>query len=108
MALEQTVKDLQTQNMQFQQMIVALAKGQEELKALIVKKNKKTKRTTGVVNMGRRLRGPPRWVVELASSSKEGENQEVKTREEDPSPKESDNETDYNKEQYPPDDERYK
>ena len=37
MALEQTVKDLQTQNAQLQQMIMALAKGNEELKALIVK-----------------------------------------------------------------------
>ena len=108
MALEQTVKDLQTQNMQFQQMIVALAKGQEELKALIVKKNKKTKRTAGVTHMGRSFRGPPRRVVELAFSSKEGENQEVEAREEDPSPKESNNETDYNEEKYPPADERYK
>ena len=109
MALEQTVKDLQTQNTQFQQMIVALAKGQEELKALIVKKNtKKTKRTAGVAHMSRRFRGPPRRVVDLASSSKEGENQEGEAREEDPSPKESDNETDYNEEQYPPADERYK
>ena len=99
MALEQTVKDLQTQNTQFQQMIVALAKGQEELKALIVKKNKKTKKTAGVAHMSRRFRGPPRRVVDLASSSKEGENQEGEAREEDPSPKESDNETDYNKEQ---------
>ena len=79
-------------------MIVALAKGQEELKALITKKNKKTKRTVGVSHMSRRFRGPPRRAVELASSSKEGENQEVKSREEEPSPKESDNETDYNEE----------
>ena len=89
-------------------MIVALAKGQEELKALIVKKNKKTKKTTIVAYMSRRFRGPPRRVVDLASSSKEGENQEVEAREEDPSPKEFDNETDYNEEQYPPADEKYK
>jgi prephenate dehydrogenase len=56
MALEQTVKDLQTQNAQFQEMILNLAKGQEELKALITKK--KTKKSAGILNMGRRFRGP--------------------------------------------------
>ncbi|KAL5060188.1 hypothetical protein RYX36_031792 [Vicia faba] len=72
MALEQTVKDLQAQNAQFQQMIMALAKGQEDLKALIVKeKTKKPRKTTGVVNLGRRFKGPLRQVVELTSSLKE-------------------------------------
>ena len=56
MALEQTVKDLQAQNAQFQQTFLALAKGQEDLKALIVKeKTKKAKKPTGVLNLGRRL-----------------------------------------------------
>ena len=41
MALEQTIKDLQTQNAQFQQMFLTLAKGQEELKNLIIKEKKK-------------------------------------------------------------------
>ena len=75
---------------------------------MTVKKNKKTKKTVGLAHMSRRFRGPPRRVVDLASSSKEGENQEVEDSEEDPSTKESDNETDYNEEQYPPDNERYK
>ena len=35
MALKQTVRDLQTQNAQFQEMFLSLAKGQEELKALL-------------------------------------------------------------------------
>ena len=75
MALKQTVKDLQTQNAQFQQMIMALAKGKEELKALIVKdKTKKPRRTAGVVNLGRRFKGPLKQMVDLTSSSKEGEN----------------------------------
>ena len=34
MALEQTVKELQEKNAQFQEMFLNLAKGQEELKAL--------------------------------------------------------------------------
>ena len=75
------MKDLQTQNAQFQQMIMALAKGQEELKALIVKeKTKKPRKTTSVVNLGRRFKGPLRQVVELTSSSKEGDNQEGEIR----------------------------
>ena len=92
MALEQTIKGLQAQNAQFQQMFLALAQGQEDLKALIVKeKTKKAKKPTGVLNLGRRIRGPVRQVVELTSSSKEGDNKEGDTREEDPSPGEFDN-----------------
>ena len=41
MALEQTVKDLQAQNVQLQQWIMNLFKGQEELKALLTKDMKK-------------------------------------------------------------------
>lgn len=39
MALEQTVKDLQAQNAQFQEMFTILAQGQKDLKELITKKN---------------------------------------------------------------------
>ena len=39
MALEQTVKDLQVQNAQFQEMFTTLAQGQKDLKELITKKN---------------------------------------------------------------------
>ena len=100
MALEQNIKDLQAQNAQFQQMIVALAKGQEDLKALILKD--KRKKPTGLVNLGRRIKGPARRASELVDSSKEGNNQEEETREEDSSPKEYDDESDYDEEQYPP------
>ena len=41
MALEQNIKDLQAQNAQFQQMFLALDKGREDLKALILKDKKK-------------------------------------------------------------------
>ena len=34
--MEQTVKDLQAQNAQFQQMLLAMGKGQEDLKALLL------------------------------------------------------------------------
>ena len=51
MDFEQNTKDLHEQNTQFQQMIVALAKGQEDLKALIMNdKKKKWKKPAGVVN----------------------------------------------------------
>ena len=88
---------------------MALAKGQEDLKALILKdKKKKPKKPAGVVNLGGRIRGPVRRASELVTSSKERDNQEEETREEDSSSKESDDESDYDEEQYPPADEKYK
>ena len=67
---------------------MALAKGQEDMKALILRdKKKKPKKPAGVVNLGRRIRGPVRRASELATSSKEGDTQEGETREEDSSPK---------------------
>ena len=112
MALEQTVKDLQAHNAQFQQMFLALAKGQEDLKALIVKeKTKKTKKQVGVLNMGRRFRGPAKLALEIAIPSNEGDNQEEdekKTKEEDNIPGNDEEEADYAEEQYPPADDKYK
>ena len=51
MALEQTVKDLQAQNSQFQETLLNLAKGQQELMALIAKR-KKTTKLAGIHNVG--------------------------------------------------------
>ena len=69
MALEQTVKHLQAQNAQFQQMFLALAKGQEDLKALIIKeKTKKPKKLVGVLNLGRRFRGPAKRALDFATT----------------------------------------
>ena len=99
MALEQTVKDLQAHNAQFQQMFLALAKGQEDLKALIVKeKTKKIKKLIGIVNMGRRFRGPAKGAIEFATPSNEGDNQEEgdkKIKEEYNSPGTNKEEADY-------------
>ena len=92
-------------------MFITLAKGQEDLKALILKekkKKKKKKKPAGILNMGGRFGGPLKQSVDLTSSSKEGENQERETREENPSPEVSDNDTYYNNEQYPPTEDRYK
>ena len=105
MSFEQTIKDLQAQNAQFQQMFISLEKGQEDLKALILKEKKKKKKVVGILNMGRRFGERLKRQVDLTSSSKEGENQE---EEKDPSPAVSDNDIDYNEEQYPPAEDRYK
>ena len=91
MSSEQSIKDLQAQNAQFQQMFINLAKGQEDLKTLILKEKKKKKKAADIMNIGRRFRGPLKRQVDLTSLSKEGENQE---EEKDPSPAVSDNDTD--------------
>ena len=49
-------------------MFVALAKGQVDLKALVLKEKKK-KKIVGVLNMGRRFKGPLKQPVDLTSSS---------------------------------------
>lgn len=58
MALEQTVKDLQAQNAQFQELILNLSKGQDELKTLLAKKKKKTRRSGGLINLGKKIQRP--------------------------------------------------
>ena len=74
MDIEQTVKDLQAQNSQFQQLIMTLAKGQEELKTLLEKeKEKKKKKPTGVVLMGRRFQGQSRRTLDFPATSDEVE-----------------------------------
>ncbi|KAL5059379.1 hypothetical protein RYX36_030983 [Vicia faba] len=44
MDIEQTVKDLQVQNSQFQETLLTLSKGQQELMTMIVAKNKTKKK----------------------------------------------------------------
>ena len=50
---EQAIKALQAQNAQFQEMVMSLAQGQQDLKTLILKERKK-KRTV-LFNTGRRF-----------------------------------------------------
>ena len=82
-----------------------MAKGQEDLKALILKEKKKKKKVVGILNMGRRFGERLKQQTDLTTSSKEGDNQEG---EKDPSPAISDNDMDYNDEQYPPTEDKYK
>ena len=46
-------------------MFLSLAKGQEELKALIAKEKKKTKKPIRILNMGRKFRGPVKWAQDI-------------------------------------------
>ena len=48
---EQAIKALQAQNAQFQELFMNLAKGQQDLKTLILKEKKKKKKTA-LFNMG--------------------------------------------------------
>ena len=64
-------------------MFLSLAKGQKDLKTLILKEKKKKKKV-GILNMGRRFGERLRQPADLTTSSKEGENQEEETREKDP------------------------
>ena len=49
---ETSIKALQAQNAQFQELIKGLAKGQEELKAMLLKKEKKKKEKNCSVQLG--------------------------------------------------------
>ena len=105
MDLQQTVKDLQAHNTQFQQFLLTLAKGLEELKTLLAEeKKKKIKKLIGVLNMGRRFHEQTRRTLNFATTSGERDNQDGKG-EETIVPSESEEEEeeeDYSKEQYPP------
>ena len=56
MALEQTVKDLQTQHAQFQETLLNLAKWKQKIMAFLVTK-KKTEKWAVILNMERRFKG---------------------------------------------------
>ena len=52
---EQAIKALQAQNAQFQELVMSLAQGQQELKTLLLKKKKKKKKRTALFNTGQRF-----------------------------------------------------
>ena len=102
------MKDLQAQNTQFQQLLLTLAKGQEELKTLLAEeKKKKTKKVIAVLNMGRRFHGHTRRTLDFATASDEGEGKGKETIVSSESEDEEEEE-DYSEEQYPPADDKYK
>ena len=101
---EQAIKALQAQNAQFQELFMNLAKGQQDLKTLILKEKKKKKRTV-LFNTGHRFGNRLRDEVDLTTSSGGKYSQEERRA---PSPMVSDNKTDYDEEQYPPAEDKYK
>ena len=104
MALEKTVKDLQAQNSQFQETILALAKGQQDMMALLAVKKKPKKRA--LVNMGRRFKEQVRQIQVVEDSSEEHENQigKVKSTQADCINDQASDDDVYFNEKYPPDD----
>ena len=109
MALEKTIKDLKTQHAQFQETLLNLAKGQQEMMALLATK-KKTKKRTVILNMGRRFKGMARLAQIEEASSEEEDNQDEdvrSTRARGGNNQISEDEDDSN-EQYPPAEDKYK
>src|SRR3954469_25884791 len=58
MESEMSIKNLEAQNAQVQVAILELAKGQQELKALIIKKKKKPKGSVGLSHLIRKVKIP--------------------------------------------------
>ena len=113
MDLEQTVKDLQSQNSQFQHLLMTLVKGQEDLKALLGNKEKlkKKKKRTGAVTFGRRFENEARRVLEFPSASEEETSKGkgvAPLSESEAEEEEAEEDEDYSEQQYPPADDKYK
>src|ERR1051325_8887154 len=106
MALEQTVKDLQVQNAQFQQMFTSLVQGQEDMKKLINKK----KKVVGLLNMGRRYKGGPKVVsrIELSEDSVKNEGSTKGDGEGSQRKPEKGGDDQYDHSQYSDEDDKYK
>ena len=85
---EQAIKALQAQNAQFQELVMSLAQGQQELKTLLMKKKKKR---TVLFNTGQRFGNGLQNEVDLTTSSVGKDNPQERRV---PSPVVSDNETD--------------
>ena len=84
-------------------MFLTLDKGQDDLKTLLIKeKKKKAKKSTSVLNMGRRFQGQAKRTLDFATSSGEKDNQEGKDKDMTDHPESEEEEEDnYSKEQYP-------
>ena len=109
MALEKNVKDLQAQNAQFQETLLNLAKGKQEMMVLLTKE-KKTKKQVVILNMGRRFKGHSQPVQVGDISFEEDDNQEEDVRSTRPEGgnNQGSEDEDYSDEQYPHADDKYK
>ena len=90
---EQAIKALQAQNAQFQELVMSLVQGQQDLKTLILKERKKKKKRIVLFNTRRRS-GNENEAGLTTSSVGKGSPQKRRV----PSPVVSDNETDFNDE----------
>ena len=114
MDIEQTVKDLQAQNSQFQQLLITLEKGQEDLKAMLEKEKEKDKekkkKRAGVATLGRRFENQARRVLDFPSTSDEGLGKGkgvVVPSESEAEEEEEEEDEDYSEQQYPPAGDKY-
>ena len=111
MDLEQTVKELQAHNAQFQETLLNLAQGQKDMMALITKKTK-TRNPITIRNMGRRFKGPAKPFQTADITSDEDDNQEEDGRSVwakggiNLGSSKLPEDEDYSDEQYPPADDR--
>src|SRR3954462_9713772 len=76
---ETNVKNLEAQNAQVQVAILELAKGQQELKALIIKKKKKPKGSVGLSHLKRKIKIPVKRskkppIPEIVGDGEQGDN----------------------------------
>ena len=76
---EKTVTELQAHNSQFQEALLALAKGKQDMMALLAAKKKPKKKA--ILNMGKQFKETIRQIPIEEDSSEEDENQmgEVKS-----------------------------
>ncbi|XP_058752679.1 uncharacterized protein LOC131625856 [Vicia villosa] len=109
MDLEQSVKDLQAQNTEFQALILNLSKGQEELKAMLTKKKKKKGKKTQVKKLRPILQLRDAETSEDSDEDEQDDDVSVKTdaKSNHESSKLSEEEEDYYHEDEHPDD-KYK
>ena len=92
---EQAIKALQAQNAQFQELVMSLAKGQQDLKTLILKERKNKNKRTIMFNTGRRFGNGLQNEVDLTTSSGGKDSPQERRA---PSPVVFDNKTDYDEE----------
>src|ERR1044072_2695626 len=106
MALEQTVKDLQAQNAQFQRMCTSLVQGREDLKKLVNGK----KKVVGLLNMGRRSKGGLKRVsrIEYSDNSVKNEGSNKGNGEGDQREPAKEREDHYEEDQYSDENDKYK
>src|SRR3954470_8153502 len=107
MESETSIKNLEAQNAQVQVAILELEKGQQELKALIIKKKKKPKGSVGVSHLKRKIKIPVKRVKKppIPEIVGDGEPEDNQSNQGSAKPSLSSNEEDHFGDE--PDDDKY-